>query len=70
VRLLLIGLALLLRQYWCRCGDQGGEEDRGRGAVVRLVELRTWLLIQLAGELGFRLEVETHPPDGKTFTAA
>jgi hypothetical protein len=70
VRLLLIGLALLLRQYWCRCGDQEGEEDRGRGAVLRLVELRTWLLIQLASELGFRLEVWTHPPDAKPFAAA
>jgi hypothetical protein len=70
VRLLLVGLALLLRQYWCRCRDQGEEENHSRGAVVRLVELRTWLLIQLANELGFRLEVWTHPPDEKPFAAA
>jgi hypothetical protein len=69
-RLLLVGLALLLRQYWCLSIDQGGQEDLGRGAVLRLVELRTWLLIQLADDLGLRLEVWIDLPEAATFTAA
>jgi hypothetical protein len=70
VRLLLVGLALLLRQCWCLGVDREGFEGAGRGATLRLVELRTWLLIQLARELGFRLERLTDPPDPPTLTAA
>ena len=70
VRLLLVGLALLLRQCWCLEMDRAGLQGSGRRAVLRLVELRTWLLVQLALELRFRLELLTDPPGGPTLTAA
>ena len=70
VRLLLLGLALLLRQYWCLTMDQEGSASQGRGAALRLVELRTWLVIELAQILRLRLEVRTDPPGGPTLTAA
>jgi hypothetical protein len=70
VRLLLVGLALLLRQCWCLGVVPEGFERAGRGATLRLVELRTWLLIQLTRELGFRLERLTDPPAPPTPTAA
>ena len=50
--------------------DQEGAAGQGRGAILRLVELRTWLVIELARLLGLRLEWMTDPPDGPTLTAA
>jgi hypothetical protein len=70
VRLLLVGLALLLRQCWCLEMDQAGLTGQGRKAVLRLVELRTWLVIQLALLLGLRLELLIYTPDGPILTAA
>ncbi len=70
VRLLLVGLALVLRQCWCLEMDQANLTGQGRKAVLRLVELRTWLVIQLALHLGLRLELLTYTPDGPILTAA
>jgi hypothetical protein len=70
LRLLLVGLALLVRQAWCRLLEQTRRPQTVKAAALRLVELRTWLVIELAHELGFRLELPTQDPDEPELTAA
>jgi Transposase DDE domain len=57
VRLLLVGLALLLRQYACRVEQQQGARwwsEVPRGQRVRLGEVVLWLVLELARLLDFR----------------
>jgi Transposase DDE domain len=70
VRLLLVGLALLVRQLWCLEMAQAGLTDVSRAAALRLAELRTWMILELATELRFRLECSPHPQIDQPFTAA
>ena len=70
VRLLLVGLALLIRQVWCLELDQGGLTQARKRQALRLVEVRTWLLVELVRELAFRLDLLHQPHDTNTFTAA
>lgn len=53
VRLLWVGLSLMLRQYSCQIRQWQGEEVP-KGHKLRLGELAVWLILELAGELGFR----------------
>lgn len=70
VRLLLVGLALLVRQYWCLATADEGRAGLGRKAALRLAELRTWLLVELVRELAFRLELVFDDPGGPRLAAA
>jgi hypothetical protein len=67
VRLLYVGLALLLRQYWAWAHDDVLAQRRPRGRrpqphLLRLACLTHWVLLTLARALGFRLEVECPNP--------
>lgn len=72
VRLLYVGLALLLRQFWAFAHYEviaqrlPGGRRRLQPQLLRLACLTTWLLITLARRLAFRLEVETPYPMPKT----
>jgi hypothetical protein len=73
VRLLLVGLALLLRQYAC-CVEQQQRarwwwREVPRGQRVRLGELVMWLILELARLLDFRRDPPTLP-DVSPFSAA
>jgi len=73
VRLLLVGLALLLRQYAC-CVEQQQRSrwwwaEVPRGQRVRLGELVLWLVLELARLLDFRRD-PPKLPDIPPFTAA
>jgi hypothetical protein len=70
LRLLLVGLALLVRQAWCRLLEEAGRSPTAKAALLRLVELRTWLVIELVHELGFRLELTVQTPEEPELTAA
>lgn len=70
LRLLLVGLALLVRQCWCRLLEESQPSQPTKAKTLRLVELRTWLLIELAHDLGFRLEPPPQTPETPEFTAA
>jgi hypothetical protein len=73
VRLLLVGLALLLRQYACGVGQQQRARwwwiEVPRGQRVRLGELVLWLVLELARLLDFRRD-PPELPDIPPFTAA
>ena len=68
VRLLLVGLALLLRQYWAWAHAEALAVRRPGGrrvpqpGLLRLACLNLWVLHTLMTRLGFRLEVETPNP--------
>jgi hypothetical protein len=68
LRLLYVGLALLLRQYWAWAHYEILAERRQSGPrrlqpqLLRLACLSLWLLFILMQELRFRLEVETTNP--------
>jgi len=73
VRLLLVGLALLLRQYAC-CVEQQQRarwwcSEAPRGRRVRMGELVLWLILELARLLDFRRD-PPKLPDIPPFTAA
>lgn len=72
VRLLLVGLALLLRQFCCRQRQEQARRWPGevsRGACVRLGEFALWLILDLAEILRFRRQLP-QPPDFLDVTAA
>lgn len=68
VRLLLVGLALLLRQYWAwahyallaRVKRNGHRQLRPH--LLRLVDVLLWLLLTLAEHLGYREEIAIPSP--------
>jgi len=68
VRLLLVGLALLLRQYWAwahyvvLAQVLGNGHRRLRPGLWRLADLGQWLLLQLSDQLRYRLETEAPTP--------
>jgi hypothetical protein len=73
VRLLLVGVALLLRQYAC-CVEQQQQArwcygTVPRGQRVRLGEMVLWLILELARLLDFRRDPPTLP-DVPPFSAA
>jgi hypothetical protein len=73
VRLLHVGVALLVRQYWCWVIDEwqgaAGEAVGGR-RLFRLAELQVWLLHTLLDALGYRLELLPEQVPPPTVTAA
>jgi hypothetical protein len=68
VRLLLVGLALLVRQYWAwahyvvLAEVAGNGHRRLRPHLLRLADVLLWLLIRLAKRLRFRLEIDNLTP--------